>query len=52
MDGFQEFVNVTFSYWGIASISAIIWALGDIVVTGIISAVTGNGLKLGGNHMN
>lgn len=52
MNGFNAFVKAVTSYWTMASIPAIIWALGDIVVTGIISAVTGNGLKLGGNHMN
>lgn len=52
MSGFGSFVKAVTSYWTACSIPAVIWALGDIVVTGIISAVTGNGLKLGGNHMN
>lgn len=51
-NGFEQFVKLVFSYWGACSIPAIVWALGDIVVTGIVSAVTGNGLKLGGNHLN
>lgn len=51
-EGFKNFCDIMSSYWGVASICAIVWALGDIVVTGLISAVTGNGLKLGGNHMN